>query len=446
VARNEWRGFLRLSVVITLLACVATWPGILAQASQKSLKLGTGSISSRIEATATGQNGYEEDVRAADIADTPEFKLYDRWLQAQPTASPSGEDGRNDMERPAGVGPNDPDLVVRRKWVNRYRICLELVATGDSKRVFDPRKRINPETVFPEFSTFRTLIRLEMAAARVDFADGQTGEGIQRIEESLVFGQKISSTLLIGRLVGIATSSLAYRELDSHWPQLCLSDATELKNFFGARMNAPSSMIEAVNFERQLAQNAVELLFKDPAKFKTSIGVDDDKQGFLDGLSKMSADDLARTESATSATLDSYYTSLAKVLTGPESAWLGFKDVDDKLQSEAPNTSLSNRLAALILPTMSGAVLAEAKDRTRARLAYLTCRAIEYRWLNGKLPDRIEEFSTLAERRDPIAGINFNYRKEGIWFVITRSSNDAVGSVSLMPPPRTDQGNNVGQP
>ena len=70
------------------------------------------------------------------------------------------------------------------------------------------------------------------------------------------------------------------------------------------------------------------------------------------------------------------------------------------------------------------------------RLAYLTATPIEYRWLSGHFPDRIEEFTTKEERLDPTSGHNIVYKREGSWFRITREAKDSLGGVSMQPPPK----------
>jgi len=383
--------------------------------------LGQGSMFAKIVPSPTGMNGYEEYLRAADIANTPDFKAYGLWLQSRDTA----------YAPPQDVDPKDPDLVVRRKWADRFRACCSLIARGNQKPVFDPRGEFTPETTFPEFSQFRQVIRLEAATAHVDFADGQTGSGVRHVEDSIVFAGKIGGSLLIGRLVGMACDSLAFNELDDHWAQLSLTDAQELEAFFGQRLGGPSPLAETVESERKLGQLLIERMFSKPEDLAREVGSEDDQVALAAAIAKLDPGAMQQVRAASAASIDAYYATVASALTGPEPGWLTFKDPPDASQADDSVQGLAARLVELQRVNMSHIFVREAADRTRMRLAYLTAKAVEFRWLNGRLPTRIEEFSTLAERTDATSGRAFQYKRDGPWFKVTRDNKDALGGVGI---------------
>lgn len=112
-------------------------------------------------------------------------------------------------------------------------------------------------------------------------------------------------------------------------------------------------------------------------------------------------------------------------LSGPESEWI----LPDEDVSTA---SLAKRVAGGVTTVFSQAILAELRMRTRFRLCELTAKAISYKWTNAHLPENIEDFTTSEERTDPLGG-RFVFRKEkdGTWFKIVRTGNDALGEVRL---------------
>src|SRR5579872_7227097 len=134
-----------------------------------SAVLGQTPMFPKIIPNPTGSNGYEEYVRAADYTTSADFGAYRNWLDK--LRNPSNYDSTT--EPPAGVDVNDSDLTVRRKWNDRYRLCCNLVSTGNHKQVYEPRDTILPETTFPEMTRFKSLATLEANAAHVAFADGQ---------------------------------------------------------------------------------------------------------------------------------------------------------------------------------------------------------------------------------------------------------------------------------
>jgi len=391
--------------------------------------VGQGSMYSRVVPYPTGTNGYEEYLQAADIASGPEFDLYDTWLVGLRSGS------LTNAEKPFDVDRTDPDLAVRRKWAERFRRCCSLISNGNRKPVSDPRGAAGAGGGFPEYRAFKSLAKIEEATAHVLFADGQTGDAIRHLEDGLIFGSKIGAARLMGRMQGIACDAIAFDELDDHWAQLCLSDAQELEVFFGRRLNSPPTLIESIPAQRRVSHAAVIQLFSDSADFARTWGLGENQQGLMASLNKLGPFDAEATQASTLAAVDGFYDSMIALLNGPESAWLSVREVDGGDQAQDASLPLGTRLAGLVAPIMSRVLVREAQDRTRMRLAYLTAKALEYRWLKGHLPDRIEDFTTAEERRDQTSGRAFRFKRDGPWFRITREGRDALGVVTLFQPP-----------
>ena len=411
--RNERASASRPSLDMVVVLC-----GALLQVSNMFAK---------IVPNPTGTNGYEEYVRAAEIASVPDFAAYSRWIMNTHPAGVSLEE-----DKPIGVDLNDPDLTVRRKWIEKFRMCSNLISAGNRKPVYEPRDSILPETTFPEMAMFRALARLQASTAHVSFADGNTGEAVMRLEEGITFGQKLGGSILISRLVGVACGSIALAELDDHWPQLSLNDAHELRSYLGTRISATPLIVEALKSEKRASKNAIDELFAKPDAFANDYWNADKDKALINSVSKLSPLDAANAASDATAAVYAAYDSVIQLLSGPESEWLKYKDSNE----DDTRKPLSGRIAGLVLPTLSQVLIVEARERTRLRLAYLTASAIEYRWINGRLPSNIEEFTSKPERLDPTSGRYFVYKRDGSWFKITREAKDALGGVGIGQSPK----------
>jgi hypothetical protein len=381
------------------------------------------SMFSRIVPHPIGRNGYEEYVRAADIADSVEFKAFSNWLAVRP-------DDRLDLSQPRGIKPDDPELLVQQRWASRFSGCCDLVSLGNGKEVFDPRTELTAATTFPEFAAFKSVARLEVATAQVKFAAGQTGEGLRHVFDAMTFGQKMSGTILIGRLVGIACQSIAYRELDRVWPQLNLDDVREVQRYMAALIALPPAMRAALDWDFRFSRGALVGIAKNPASLK-DFGYEDmpDSMKALSGLSQSQLNDAV---AQALVKFDGFTSSVMTVLNGPEAGWSSIEKLEAGFGGD-PH-SVSDALAGLVLPTISAAVTAELRTRTFARLAYLTAKAAEFKWLNGRRPEKMEEFTTKEERTDPTGG-GFEIRPFGPWFEIVRTGKDTLGEQKLRPKP-----------
>lgn len=392
--------------------------------------MGQGSMFASVIPNPTGRNGYEEYVRASEIASSAEFRAYMLWLERaqRPELQPG-------YPIPPDLDPKSSDLEIRQVWTTRFELCCRLIAAGNDKPVTDPRGTIKPDTLLPEFAGFRSLARFEASTAQVDFADGLTNAAVRHLEDGIVFGGKIGSALLIGRLVGIATDSILFKELDEHWAQLDLADAHELELFFGRRIAGPSLLIDSLNGERRAIDTAIELVFDSATDATSLAGDDEDFKSALKQLAALSPQDSADAHAAARTAADGYIDSAIATMNGPESGWLSVGAPPEARSNEGSQKKLADQLASAVLPDLSSVAVREAQDRTRMRLAFLSAKAVEYRWVHGRLPDNIEEFASESERTDPSSGHAFRYRLDGPWFKITRENKDAMGSVGMVNPP-----------
>lgn len=383
-----------------------------------------GSLYSKVILHPTGSNGYEEFVKAADLVYVDDYGAFKNWLDEERSPSRSAT-----LIRPPGVEANDCDLVVRRKFIDRFQGCLPLIQRGNQMAAFDPRDKINAETTFPELAEFRRIAYVECCASHVAFADGQSYAGVMRFEDGMTFGNKINGQVLIDRLVGIAVGSIMLNELDDHWPQLSLADAEELESYFKKLLAAPSPMSDMLRREVKSIEDGLNEFFADKSTLQSVVG--DDKK-LKSAIAAMGPAEIAQLESDADREIESQYASAVAKLDASEPEQLDLKEMIRSEQMDDSRLPLAQRLAHAMVPTFSQLIVAEARNRTRLRLAYLTAKAVAFRWLNGRLPDRIEDFADKIERVDPTSGRLFKYVRTDRWFTLTRVGNDVLGAVPIV--------------
>jgi hypothetical protein len=324
-------------------------------------------------------------------------------------------------------------LSVRRKFVNKFEDCLLLIRKGNEKPFFAPRTSFNSKTTFPELSAFRRLARLEAAAAELALADGQNSSAISYLEDGFTFTDHVSSGPLVSRLASIGSSSVIFAALGRHWQQLSVPDAEELSRFFADRLNQVPSFVQTFAFEENLTEGTLSELRDNPSRLMELDGAPE----FGDSLKSASPAQVVGAVDQAIGDVHSMFQGIEQALNGPEDAWMNLAEKAEK-DPALSGASLASKLGSAVMPDFSQAVIAEERQRTRLRIAYLTTRAIRFKWEAGKLPNRIEDFATQDERRDPSSKGFFGYLKERDWFRIVRNTrSDEVGDVRIGPPPRT---------
>lgn len=384
--------------------------------------LGAQGLFAQVIPHPTGNNGYEEYLRAADLAAAPEFGQYLLWRGVLWSA-----DEHDPAKLPPGVTLDDDDLALTQKFVIRFGKCLDLVRAGNQKPVVDPHTNPKLGASTAELAAFKGLEKLEGVAAHVAFAGGETGLAVGRVLDGLTLADNIGSQTTVSALVAIACRAIALSELNLQWAQLNLADAQQLVAALKPRLERPCALIASLPIERQSVHDRVGQLFSQPKDAASQYPEGSDVRGLIESIASMPADTAAALRAATLAKVDAYFDHLDAVLGGPEANWLRNRDLDSSPEvTQGPESRLADASAPY-----GANVVAEIRGRTQLRLAYLSAKATEFYWQNGKLPTRLEEFATPKERIDPSSGAQFKYLREGAWFRIIRDTSDAVGPMGV---------------
>jgi hypothetical protein len=412
---------------------------------------------SQVVPRPTGQNGYEEYVRAAELVNSDPLVRrlsYDEHNALERArASVSALEGLLQRATPEqreeiaeelkgartavvalapieGMSP----LAVRRLLVERTAKVWSLVEAGNAKPIFDPRRNYSLETLFPEYAHFKMLVRIATARVEVQLADGDGSGAVRTLTHAYTFADRIGSFTLIGRLVSIACSSILNAALEQWLPLLPERGVDRLTQAIGACLAGEPGLIRVMEQERVIMREAARAIAENPDMSMMLMVFDDEKDPA--GLAKEHAT-IRRLRSATptqrTQILDAAFQvasrrldQVVRQLRQPESQW--FNQVGGPVAGDRDVETIAGSLH----PFSDGAVSAEAKYRTQLRLARAALRIHAYRWRTGKLPAKAEEVIASEEWLDPLAGSVLRYEPLAAGgFRVYSVGNAQTGEIAL---------------
>ncbi len=378
---------------------------------------------------ATGQNGYEDYLRAADLTDRPDYKALGAWLNyrqfAKANQDKKDEEGNlTDPPVPPGLSPSSSELEVRRARANFMEEALELVRAGNRKPVSDPRTHIDALTLFPELAKFKELAKGFVDLAYVRFADGKSAQGTDALIQTLEMGNGISHGALLNVLVGIACDSLALAAFEAHLDQLSLADARRVETTCRRILGREPAIVASMRLEKQFSMNMLGDSLRSPAEFKKAMMIFDfggeESTALQERVESFSAQDLKRLANLTLVEIAAEFDRVINALSRPEASWTTSVQGPDRYEEALAQKDLKNitieemamGLASIFHPISSQAALAELRSRTQIRLLLLHAKIIEYRWQNAKVPEKLLDATDAKDVADPMSGEAFKYEAQ----------------------------------
>ena len=175
----------------------------------------------------TGQNGYEEFVRASELATSVEVQklnIFQLWLAT-------------DRKKPlpfviVGLGADASILDVKRSKLKASSEVRKLLAQGCQKRVYCPGE-VKIDTLFFELAEFKSVAKLLIDCADAEVANGRPDEAVAIIRDTYHMGVLISDGILISALVGTAVRAIALLGAQRNSNQFSESGWRELERFGG---------------------------------------------------------------------------------------------------------------------------------------------------------------------------------------------------------------------
>lgn len=415
---------LMLTTIIALLACQG--PVI------------DDSLLAKIVPVPTGKNGYEDYLRACDLAGPDTWPMYEQLMayRSSRLRSPSDPDLEfSPLRVPPGTTLDSSELRIRIAANDRVGGAFDVISIGNNKQVYDPRTSLNYQTSFPELGRFKMLAKIGINKAYVEFAEGKSGVATKDLLEGLKFSKNVFGSALIPGLVSIAMQAIFLAEFNRHLGQLSYSDAQLIDKTCEGLIAKPYPVREALQHEFQMTANSIDQILEKPESFLS----EDENRTFGSAITGLGQSDKDQLKGFVLRALQQRYDALSSKWDGPESGWMvGGAKVEPPISTE--DKSVSN-LAILVagelrsgLPQYANAM---AKARIQLRLLQLHAKVAEYRWQNGVLPAKIEDFADAKTRIDPFTDAAFHYELKDMNYRLYSTGVPGLGPIELkyrMPP------------
>ncbi|AIE86474.1 hypothetical protein [Fimbriimonas ginsengisoli] len=388
----------------------------------------TSSFFQRLVPHPTGQNGYEEYLRAADRVNDGVVEMYLDGVGA-PLPDLSPVDRRRWESLAAELGSLDY-LAVQQAAVRRYGAALDIAAQGNGKPCYDPR---DPrQTVkFPEYRVLRQVVRLFVSKSYVQSATGDRAGGLQSLLSALTLSRRMGGVTVLGQLYGILASGSVYERLAEELPRLSLSDLLTLQSYTGSALAEPTAVEGVLRANAAQRDDAIQNL--DLQRGKGLLSETD--KGTQDIRDRLAAASPAELESFRRALQDlnrkGFEQSLADIHR-PEKEWYDATKRwhtagnRGRLGSASTMEDVADAVYRETMPTSDRFVLSQLTARAQLRLLGLHARVLTYYWRNHRLP------VTIPDVEDPLSGEPFVYELKNGAYRLYSKGRPETGTVELV--------------
>lgn len=350
------------------------------------------SLMGQVIPNPSGQNGYEEYLRAADIisGETANALLAGPLRDGEDTTV-TNESTNKEYRRVRASLAGLSKLEVERLLWAKFGRAMDLVEKGNQKPVIGPRPTIGPSTLFPEMARFRSIARLAVAGSHVLLAQGNPRAASHQLINCLELSANIQKQILIANLVGMAMEAIVTAAIDADLQRFSEADWRDIDSEIEKLQSRPSPIKDVLAGEFQMAETTLKELLANPTP--------EDLDSLVEGLGKQNSNQIQRVVQLVLDGLRRDHTALETALQGPETTWhfepqrFGDKVVDGLLNA--------------VEPTYSGLISSTQKVYTQRRLLRLHARIQRYRWHTGNLPTKLEDITN--DITDPLSGEAFVY-------------------------------------
>lgn len=394
---------------------IATFAALCAPAQQQS-------IFSKVVKKPDITNGYEDYLRAADALDPKAVSMVANWIPtrykdmlAQKESAPrGGEDAwTQDDERTLAIAREYDGLdllTARKKLTDKYGQAIEFIKVGNSKRVWDPREKVETTTLFPELTVFRSVTQLVAADAYVKFSGGNSSAGTTDLLEGLTFASRIGGTILIAELVSTACRGIILASFEDQLGRLSEPDTRKVIATADALLKAPPAVIETWKGERQFMLASIDSMFDQPEEGDYD-GEDGQLKQIAEFSKKLTPADKRQVKTELKRQIGDMYARILKRFQEPESRWV--EPIDLGLPPEPKQIQniqdFVDMLCHVFTPVFDQANLAFVRGRTQIRLLGLHARILNFKWHHGKLPSNLSDAAPQDLVVDPLSNEPFVY-------------------------------------
>ena len=393
------------------------------------------SLLAKLVPIPTGRNGYEDYLRAGDMIGSNNWVVYDQWIaykRSHSVLTQTEVDGDSEVpDLPPGVSPEMSELAVRKVANERFGSAFEVVKMGNAKQVWDPRTDLDSLSVFPEMGRFKTLAKIGMNKAHVEFSEGRTTQAIDDLFAGILFSKEIFDSSLISSLVGIAIQTIMLAEFNEHLGQLSLSDAETIDRKSCAFIAERLSIANIFKREAAMTIGSLDAMIDSPDGTLS----EDEVKLYGHALKDLTPADRASMKNMLTQTLQLRYNEYQERFSGDEGNWILRSDARDPVPS--PQDMSYSNLALVVANDLAGKssmsqfAEAMAKSRIQIRLLQLHAKILEYHWKNNVWPRKIEDFADTKTAYDPFAKAPFHYELKENGYRLYSLGIPSIGPLEL---------------
>lgn len=364
----------------------------------------TGALFRKLVKTPTGENGYEDFLRAADQVMSATHSL--------------------DLPRRGATYLEDC-----RIWARRTASTRRLVQSGTEKPVWYPSETAALIQDHPEMSAFRRVAAAIAASAYVHFADGDTADGVKDLIVGMRFTRRVSECAggLLATQGMRLTEFFFLRLIDDVFGRMSVRDTLSLRAAILEEIDRSSPLHRVLAADARTNSDvlgsiadgrdwSIWFIPEDAGPFQAEA-----ERALLEA-DAMSGKDRERLVMAVSRALEEGLHERRNRLTGPIMGWLA--------PAVAPRDH-AEALAFCLLARMDSVIKAEAILQTRLRLAYVQSFVERARLESGVLPVALDEVAPTTAVLDPLTGEGFAYIVHGKSYDLYSVGTPETGPIFL---------------
>lgn len=361
----------------------------------------------------TGRNGYEEYLAAAEETATRDFQSNSKAV----------------LE----AGPGQLHwLAARKKLAQSSHSISELMALGNKKDVFEPRKTFDYDTLVPEYAYMKNVARYLPVLATAEFSEGRNVQGADSLLQGLVFSNKLSGTsTILAYLVGMACRSIILQGYFENLGRIPLSAWSPVVKECDLGLD-PNIFVTVI--DRDLSNTA--RLIGDAVQSGKSLDEilalgDLETNNVASRVSKMSAGERDQLARKVVAGIDRFRKLSKSLASAPEPTWYASMASLDQFAGTEPDPVVRTLIESS-LPVYSMLFQSTLKSRVQLRLLKVHALIETFRWKTGRLPARIEELKDTAACFDPLVSAPFSYIVSGDDYSLYSTGVPALGRIELV--------------
>ena len=332
-----------------------------------------GSLSSRFFPVPTGENGWEEYLRAVDIVSKKEANRlvnYIFYLEPQNNGSLQGD----------------------RVALKALKEACDLVREGNRKKLKPLHMADDPDVNILVSRGQTNLAKLFVMEIRAGKASGKPDSAAQSLIDSMTYSNRLGSSLL-DVLSANARNALLLSALEDLLPKLSREGAGRLASYFDGIVRAPSPYIGALKLE--FAE-----IVRDPEKHLSEMSEDSEYWTSPEKMSALSPEQRRNYARMIANEFRALSTQIDQVFAKEERFWKLNLSREDPIIEHALLPQLYENIPSLAV-----------RVRTQFRLAALHCRIVEFKRTHNRFPVDLGELVLGDTAYDPASGGPFFYAR-----------------------------------